>query len=103
MLIGELRDARRSAGWSQKTLAARIGVDAQTIKRLEQGVGSVPNMIAAMAALDFRLTGLGLGKTLPEQLRARRRAKSMSLDNLAVKAGLSRGTVGTRRCNRLCG
>lgn len=93
MLIAELRDARRSAGWSQKTLAARIGVDAQTIKRLEQGIGSVPNLIATMTALDFRLTGLKLGKTLPEQLRAHRRAKSMSLDDVAVKAGLSRGTV----------
>lgn len=92
-MIGELRDARRSAGWSQKTLAARIGVDAQTIKRLEQGIGSVPKLIAAMAALDFRLTGLGPGKTLPEQLHARRRNRSLSLNEMAEKACLSRATV----------
>lgn len=93
ILIEELRDARRSAGWSQRTLAARIGVDAQTIKRLEQGIGSMPNLIATMAALDFRLTGLGPGKTLPEQLCARRRLTSLSLDEMAVKAQLSRATI----------
>ncbi len=92
-MIEELREARRSAGWSQRTLAARIGVDAQTIKRLEQGIGSMPNLIAAMAVLDFRLTGLGPGKTLSEQLCARRRSRSLSLDEMAAKAHLSRATV----------
>lgn len=93
ILIGELREARRLAGWSQRTLAARIGVDAQVIKRLEKGIGSVPTLMAAMAALDFRLTGLAPGKTLPEQLRASRRRRSMSLDQMAMKAGLARGTI----------
>ena len=50
-------------------------------------------LIAAMEALDFRLTGLGPGKTLPEQLRARRLKNSMSLERAASKAGLSRTTV----------
>lgn len=92
-MIEELRNARRLAGWSQKTLAGRIGGDAQTIKRLEKGVGSVPTLIAAMTALDFRLTGLGPGKTLPQQLRARRLKRSISLDELAVRARLSRATI----------
>lgn len=92
-MIDELRLARRSAGWSQRTLADRIGVDAQTIKRLEKGVGSVPTLIAAMKALDFRLTGLGPGAGLPEQLRVRRRKQSMSLDQIAARAQLSRTTV----------
>jgi transcriptional regulator with XRE-family HTH domain len=68
-MIKQLRESRRSAGWSQKTCAARIGVDAQAIKRLEAGIGSVATLIAAMTALNFQLTGLGPGKTLPEQLR----------------------------------
>lgn len=51
------------------------------------------NLIAAMAALDFRLTGIGPGKTLPEQLRVLRRKRSMSLNELAVKVGLSRTTI----------
>lgn len=93
ILIKELREARRSAGWSQRTLADRIGVDVQVIKRLEKGVGSVIALIAVMAALEFRLTGLGRGKTLPEQLRTRRLNRSLSLDALAAKTGLSRTTI----------
>lgn len=95
ILTEQLREARQLAGWSQKTLAARIGVDAQAVKRLEKGIGSVATLIAAMAALDFRLTGLGPGKTLPEQLRASRRRRSMSLDETAAKTGLSRTTIAT--------
>lgn len=92
-MIEELRLARRSEGWSQTTLANRIGVDAQTIKRMEKGVGSVKTLIAAMAALDFRLTGLGPGSALPEQLRIRRLKRSISLDQMAVRTGLSRTTI----------
>ena len=93
ILIQELRDARRASGWSQRTLADRIGVDAQTIKRLEKGIGSVPTLITAMAALNFRLTGLAAGKTLPEQLRAQRRKRSVSLREAAAKTGLSPTTI----------
>lgn len=92
-MIKELRLARRSAGWSQRTLAGRIGVDAQTIKRLEKGVGSVTTLVAAMTALNFRLTGLGPGTALHEQLRDRRRKQSISLEQLASKTGLSRTTI----------
>ena len=74
-------------------MAERIGVDAQAIKRLEKNVGSMPTLIAAMTALDFRLTGLGVGKTLPEQLRDRRRRRSWSLDQVSARTGLSRTTI----------
>lgn len=92
-MIAELKLARRSAGWSQTTLADRIGVDPQTIKRLEKGIGSVATLLAAMAALDFRLTGLASGKTLREQLRASRRQQAMSVAKAAARAGISRATV----------
>ena len=92
-MIEELRQARRSAGWSQGNLAIRIGVDVQAIKRLEKGVGSAPTLIAAMAALDFRLSGIGPGLALPEQLRNRRRKQSMSLDQIAARTEMSRATV----------
>lgn len=92
-MIDELRLARISSGWSQRVLADRIGVTAQTIKRLEQGVGSVATLTAAMAALDFRLTGLGSGSVLPEQLRTRRQKRSMSLEEVASRAGMARATV----------
>lgn len=93
ILIEELRLARRSAGWSQQTLADRIGVDAQAIKRLEKGVGSVSTLVAAMSALDFVLAGLGPGATLPERLRARRRRRSISLIEMSARTGLSRATI----------
>lgn len=78
---------------SQRALADRIAVGVQTIKRLEAGVGSVATLVAVMTALNFRLTGLGSGTSLPEQLRSRRRTRSLSLDQVAAKAGLSRTTV----------
>lgn len=92
-MIGELKAARKLAGWSQQTLAGRLGVHAQTIKRLEIGVGSVPTLVAAMKALDFRLTGLGLGASLSAQLKARRLGLSLSLEQVASRTGMSRTTI----------
>ena len=93
ILIDEIRGARRASGLSQRAVAERTAVAVQTIKRLERGVGSVTTLIAVMSALDFRLTGLGSGTSLPEQLRSRRSKRSLSLDQVAAKAGLSRTTV----------
>lgn len=81
------------AGWSQSTLAARIGVDAQTVKRLESGIGSVATLVAAMKALDFQLAGLGSGRALADQLRDRRRKLSLSLDQVAARTAMSRNTI----------
>lgn len=92
-MIGELRAARLSKGWSQRTLAERVGVDAQVIKRLERGVGSFVNLMAAMDALEFATAGLGPGRTLPEQLRARRLRNSLTVEQVASRARLSRATV----------
>jgi transcriptional regulator with XRE-family HTH domain len=63
------------------------------IKRLEQGIGSVATLVAAMAALDFRLTGVGSGKALHEQIRNRRQQRSLSLEQVAQQTGLSRTTI----------
>ena len=92
-MIEKLREARRSAGWSQRVLAERIGANPQAIKRLEQGIGSVAVLTAAMSVLNFQLTGLGPGKTLSAQLRARRRKLSLSLTEASAKTGLSRATI----------
>jgi transcriptional regulator with XRE-family HTH domain len=93
MLTDDLRAARREKGWTQKTLADRIGVDPQMIMRLEQGIGSAKTLSVVMNALDFRLTGIGPGKTLGEQLRALRVKRSLYMDELAQRAGLSRTTL----------
>ena len=92
-MIEELKEARRSAGWSQATLAARINVGAQVVKRLEKGIGSAATLVAVMTALDFRLTGVGPGATLAEQLRQRRLRQSMTLDEAASRSRLTRATV----------
>lgn len=93
MLIADLRVARREKGWTQKELADRIGTSAPAITRLEKGVGSAKTLQAAMDALQFRLTGIGPGETLSEQLRGRRMKRSLSLDRLAQRTGLSRTTL----------
>lgn len=92
-MIYDLKAARRSAGLTQGALAARIGVDAQTVKRLEKGVGSVAILVMVMEALEYRLTGLGRGAGLGDQLRSRRLGRAMSITEAASRAGLSRGTV----------
>jgi transcriptional regulator with XRE-family HTH domain len=92
-MLEQLQEARRSAGWSQRTLAIRIGVDAQAIKRLESGIGSVATLTAAMTALNFQLTGIGPGRELHEQLSNRRRKLGLSLDRVATRARLSRATI----------
>ena len=93
VLIEELRNARRSAGWSRKGFAAHTGVDVQAIRRLESGAGSVATLIAATTALDFELVGIAPGHSLAEQLGNRRRKLSLSVDQLAERASLSRAAI----------
>lgn len=93
MLIAALVEARRSSGVSQTTLAARLGVPLQKIKRLERGVSSVETLTAVMTALDFRLTGLAPGKTLGEKLRTTRLRRGWTLEKAASHAGVSRTTL----------
>ena len=88
-----MRTARRSKGWLQKTLADRISVATQKIKRLEQGTGSVATLILAMAALELHLTGIGPGRTIVDQLRAKRQKRGWSIAKTAQRAGLNRATV----------
>ena len=93
MLIAALVEARRSSGVSQATLAARLGVPVQKIKRLERGVGSVETLVAVMTATDFRLTGLAPGKTLGEKLRSSRLRRGWTLEKAASRARMSRTTL----------
>ena len=93
ILIDEIQSARQSAGWTQRTLAERAGTSSQAIKRLERGVGSVATLVDVMAALDFRLTGLGPGRNLAEQLRQKRQSRKWSLAKVSEKTNLSRTTI----------
>ena len=51
ILLTELGEARRSCGQSQASLAAKLDVKSQMIKRLEAGVGSVPLLVEAMSVM----------------------------------------------------
>ncbi|PZU13694.1 DNA N-6-adenine-methyltransferase [Qipengyuania sp. YIM B01966] len=93
ILIEEIRQARKDCGWSQRFLAERIGCSAQVIKRLEAGIGSVETLVAVMDALEFRLTGVGPGMTLANQLREKRRKRGWSVAATATKTGLSPSTI----------
>ncbi|WP_298164307.1 DNA N-6-adenine-methyltransferase [Novosphingobium sp.] len=93
ILINDLREARRQSGLTQRSIAARIGVSPQVILRLEQGVGSVATLAAMMKALDFRLTGLGPGATIGEQMHNRRLKQGWTLQRLAERTKLSRTTI----------
>jgi len=93
ILLQELGQARRSAGLSQRALAERIGLDAQVIKRLERGIGSMATLISVKDSISFQLNGLGPGRTLPEQLRNRRHKRGWSLDKAAERSGLSKATI----------
>lgn len=93
ILIEEIKRARKDRGWSQRFLAERVGCSAQTIKRLEAGVGSVGALVAMMDALDFRLTGIGPGASLVEQLRKKRQKRGWSVAAAAARTGLSPNTI----------
>ena len=86
ILLNELHGARRPSGLTRSALGARVDADAQTIKRLEAGIGTVGTLIAVMAALDFHLTGIGPRASLPEQLRKRRLKLSLSPARMALRA-----------------
>lgn len=92
-MIDQIKQARKGRGWSQRFLAERAGCTSQKIKRLEAGIGSVATLVAVMDALEFRLTGLGPGATLAEQLHNRRRKRGWSVAATATRTGLSPTTI----------
>ena len=93
MLISYLKQARRDKGLSRKALSERIGCTEQALKRLEVGVGSLPLLLAVMAQLEFRVSGLARGDTLNDQLRHRRERSAISISEAARISGLTRGTI----------
>lgn len=92
-LLEGLAAARSSVGMSQSSLAEKIGVPRLTVTRMEAGIGSVSTLLAAMSALEFRVSGVARGSTLPEQLRARRERLKRSIPDVAAKAALDPRTI----------
>lgn len=92
-LLREIIDARKGKGLSQVELAARLGLPRLAIARLEIGIGSAARLCSVMQELDVRLSGIGRGASLPDQLRARRERREWSIEGAAVRAGLTKKTV----------
>ena len=92
-LLHQIVAARTGKGLSQIELANRIGVARLAITRLEAGVGSTARLLAVMAELEVRLSGIARGSTLPDQLRTRRLRLGWSVADVAERAGLTSKTV----------
>ena len=93
MLLDSLRHARRSRGLSRAALASTLDVSAQSIERLERGVGSVDLLVRAMANLELHFSGIARGVSLPIQLKRKRQQMGWSLDVVARGAGITRKTL----------
>ena len=92
-LLQEIVAARNGKGLSQSDLADRTGVARLAIARLETGIGSTTRLLAVMAELEVRLSGIARGPTLPAQLRARRLRLGWTVADVANRAGLTSKTV----------
>ncbi len=92
-LLGELTQARRMAGWSERQLAQQAGVDRKSIVRLEAGSGSVETLIAVMGALRFQLAEIGVGSTLGEKIVNRRIKRKLPVATIAGKTQLAEPVI----------
>ena len=92
-LLKEIAEARAGKGLSQSDLGARVDVARLAIARLEAGVGSTVRLLAVMAELEVRLSGIARGATLPDQLCARRLRLGWSIGDVADRAKLTSKTV----------
>jgi transcriptional regulator with XRE-family HTH domain len=90
-----IRHARKSKGLTLEVLAERVGITTQRLWALEQGNGSIANVVAAIDAMGSDFVG-GMpthGKTLHERFAHKRQQMGLSVDDLAHKAGIKRATV----------
>lgn len=73
---------RRRSGWSGSELAARLGVDAKTVTRIEHGVPTVAAGLVFDAAV---LCGVELFDAAPHELPARERRAAAELALLPAR------------------
>lgn len=88
-----VRHARASQGLTQNTVAERAGVSSQAVLDLEAGRGTLASLMPVMDALDIRLNGLPRGRSLLARMAIARERRGMTLDGLAERAGISKGSV----------
>lgn len=78
---------------TQTDLGRLAGADRQAIGRMERSVGSFALVCRVMTVLDYHVVGFARGASLPEQIGNRRRNMRLTLEQLALRANVSRGTV----------
>ncbi|MFZ4538482.1 DNA N-6-adenine-methyltransferase [Propionivibrio sp.] len=89
-----LRQARVGR-FTQAELAKLVNTTQPAIAWLEDGKGGMGTFLAAIAALEFDLSGRGLppGETLGERFKAHRKRQGISLDALAKLAEVTKPTL----------
>jgi transcriptional regulator with XRE-family HTH domain len=93
MLLDFLKTARTDKGLSQSKLAAELGVARLAITRLEAGTGSTDLLVRAMNKLGLRLSGIGRGDDLPDQLRRSRLRRGWTTEQASTRTGLAAKTI----------
>lgn len=94
MDLGEMvRAARKAVGMTQADAAKKAGVSARALWTLEKGGGHMSTLAAIADAIDFRIAGLPVGKSLGARIFAARTKRKWSKEMLARKAGISIPTV----------
>src|SRR5688500_6253782 len=93
-LIGSrVGQARKAKGLSQKEVADRAGLSRQSVMAVEAGRGSLASLARIAAAIEFKLSGIARGGTLPEQLKARRAGLGWSVAKLSKMSALAPATI----------
>ena len=89
-----VREARKKQGLSQEALADRAHVSIHAVWELEaNGNGTMRLLDALCVALDLRFAGLPKGPTLAARVACLRERKSLTVNRLAERAGVSPGAV----------
>lgn len=92
-LGGSLRNARRASGLSQRTLAAKAGIDLATIQGLERGRGTVSPLLTVLNALEHRITDQPASVEFGRWIAGRRKSVGFSQQALAAHVGVSKPTI----------
>lgn len=94
MEIGSaVRRTRKSVGLTQTEVAVRAGVSRQAIVLLEQGGGRMSTLAKVAPCIGFRIIGLAAGDTPHMQVRAARRQREITQQDIATRAKISVPTV----------
>lgn len=92
-LGGSLRNARRAHGLSQKTLAAKAGIDLATVQGLERGKGTVAPLLTVLNTLGNRFSKQPESVEFGRWIAERRRTAGLSQQALAALVGVSKPTI----------